>query len=164
MMSTIPRYREDPLMSYLFTLLRTSVLASVLATSLLTAARVQLSETSALAVKETVQAQLAAFADGDASRAFSYAAPAIRAMFQTPENFMAMVQQAYPVVYRPANVLFLAAKGLDPAAVQPVRMRDQGGQSWLATYQLERQADGPWLINACVLVRDRSTIDISLAD
>jgi hypothetical protein len=85
-------------------------------------------------------------------------------MFQTPEKFMAMVQQTYPVVYRPAKVLFLAAKGPDSAVVQPVRMWDQGGNSWLATYRLERQTDGRWLINGCVLVRERSTLDITMAD
>jgi len=32
-------------------------------------------------------------------------------MFETPQNFMAMVQDAYPVVYRPEKLLFLAAAG-----------------------------------------------------
>ena len=36
----------------------------------------------------------------DAKRAFSYAAPSIRAMFGTPERFLAMVRAGYPVVYR----------------------------------------------------------------
>ena len=112
---------------------------------------------------DTVQAQLAAFAADDADLAFSYAAPVIRDMFQTPEKFMAMVQQTYPVVYRPAKVLFLAAKGPDSAVVQPVRMWDLGGSSWLATYRLERQTDGRWLINGCVLARERSNVEITLA-
>jgi hypothetical protein len=164
MLPTFPRYLTKLQIGYLLNLFRTSVFASVLATFLLTTASAQISETSAQAVKETVQAQLAAFAADDAIRAFSYAAPTIRDMFQTPDNFMAMVQRAYPVVYRPANVLFLSAKGLDSSAMQPVRMWDKEGNSWLATYQLERQADGPWLINACMLVRDRTVIDLTLAD
>ena len=43
----------------------------------------------------------------DAKRAFSYAAPSIRAMFGTPERFLAMVRAGYPVVYRPPAVTFL---------------------------------------------------------
>ena len=95
-----------------------------------------------------MQAQLAAFAKDDADLAFSYAAPSIRAIFETPQNFMAMVQHVYPVVYRPAKLLFLAAAGTSSAVVLPVKMWDQEGQSWMATYKLELQADGRWLIVA----------------
>jgi len=136
----------------------------MLAMSLLCAASAQLNETTAQAVKNTVQAQLVAFAKDDADLAFSYAAPTIRAMFQTPQNFMAMVQDAYPVVYRPAKLLFLAAAGTSSTVVQPVIMWDQEGQSWMATYNLELQADGSWLIVACVLVRDQANLNITLAD
>ena len=52
----------------------------------------------ARAVRSVVSAQLDAFANDDAVRAFSYAAPAIQAMFQTPERFLAMVRRGYPVV------------------------------------------------------------------
>ena len=110
MLSTILRYQGETVTHRLLNLLRKSVLVSVFASCLLTTARAQLTEPSAQAVRETVQAQLAAFAADDADLAFSYAAPVIRDMFQTPEKFMAMVQQTYPVVYRPAKVLFLAAK------------------------------------------------------
>ena len=136
----------------------------MLAMSLLCAASAQLNETTAQAVKNTVQAQLVAFAKDDADLAFSYAAPSIRAIFETPKNFMAMVQHAYPVVYRPAKLLFLAAAGTSSTVVQPVIMWDQEGQSWMATYNLELQADGSWLIVACVLVRDQANLNITLAD
>ena len=135
----------------------------MLAMSLLSAASAQLNETTAEAVKNTVQAQLDAFAKDDADLAFSYAAPNIRAMFETPQNFMAMVQHAYPVVYRPAKLLFLAAAGTEAAVALPVKMWDQKGQSWMATYKLEQQKDGRWLIVACVLVRDQANFNTTLA-
>ena len=138
--------------------------ALMLAMSLLSAASAQLNETTAQAVKNTVQAQLAAFAKDDADLAFSYAAPTIRAMFETSQNFMAMVQDAYPVVYRPEKFLFLASSGTDSAVVLPVKMWDKEGQSWMATYKLELQADGRWLIVACVLVRDQANLNIIKAD
>ena len=136
----------------------------MLAMSLLPAVSAQLNETTAQAVKNTVQAQLAAFAKDDADLAFSFAAPSIRAIFETPQNFMAMVQHAYPVVYRPAKLLFLAAAGTSSAVVLPVKMWDQEGLSWMATYKLERQADGRWLIVACVLARDQANLNITLAN
>ena len=151
-------------MKYLFIFIQKSMFALMLAMSLLSAASAQLNETTAQAVKNTVQAQLAAFAKDDADLAFSYAAPTIRAMFETPQNFMAMVQDAYPVVYRPAKLLFLAAAGTASAVVLPVKMWDKEGQSWMATYKLELQADGRWLIVACVLVRDQANLNITKAD
>ena len=151
-------------MKYLFTFIQKSMFTLMLAMSLLCAASAQLNETTAQAVKNTVQAQLVAFAKDDADLVFSYAAPTIRAMFETPQNFMAMVQDAYAVVYRPAKLLFLAAAGTSSTVVQPVIMWDQEGQSWMATYNLELQADGSWLIVACVLVRDQANLNITLAD
>ena len=150
-------------MKYLFIFIQKSLFTIMLAMSLLSAASAQLNETTAEAVKNTVQAQLNAFANDDADLAFSYAAPSILAIFETPQNFMAMVQDAYPVVYRPAKLLFLAAAGTSSAVVLPVKMWDQEGQSWMATYKLERQKDGRWLIVACVLVRDQAIFNTTLA-
>ena len=44
------------------------------------------SAADARAVREVIEAQLEAFKRDDAARAFSYAAPGIRATFGTPEN------------------------------------------------------------------------------
>src|SRR5678809_553650 len=66
----------------------------------------------ARAVHGVVAAQLDAFARDDAARAFSYAAPAIQAMFQTRERFVAMVRAGYPVVYRAAGATFLVPQRL----------------------------------------------------
>ena len=138
-----------------------SLLVMFIGFFVLNTAQAEISEENALAVKRTVQSQLAAFAADDAKLAFSFAAPGIQKLFKTPDNFMSMVQQAYPVVYRPANILFLKAKVLDSVAVQPVRLWDQVGDVWLAAYDLERQADCRWLITACVLMRDKSAVDIT---
>jgi Domain of unknown function (DUF4864) len=144
-------------MRHLFFVFRASLLALLASAALFALpGRAAVSAEDVQAVQVTVRAQLAAFAGDDAERAFSYAAPNIRTLFQTPENFMAMVRQAYPVVYRPSEVKFLTPKSLDAAVVQPVHLRDGGGQSWLAMYTLQRQVDGGWLISGCVLAPDRS--------
>jgi hypothetical protein len=101
------------------------------------------------AMRAVVEAQLAAFADDDAARAFSYAAPAIREMFGTPERFLAMVRAGYPVVYRPASVTFLAPHQVEGQWIQGVHMTDASGALWLAVYRLERQADRSWRISGC---------------
>ena len=101
------------------------------------------------AVRAVVEAQLAAFAEDDGQRAFSYAAPSIREMFGSPERFMAMVRGSYPVVYRPSAVVFLHPAWVQGQLVQGVHLTDAGGALWLAVYQLERQPDKSWRISGC---------------
>jgi hypothetical protein len=103
----------------------------------------------ARAVRGVVAAQLDAFASDDAQRAFSYAAPAIRSMFGTPERFLAMVRAGYPVVYRAASVTYLVPLRSGTEIVQGVHLTDLEGALWLATYRLERQSDGAWRIKGC---------------
>ena len=112
-----------------------------------------MSAADAKAVREVIEAQLAAFAADDADKAFSYAAPGIRAMFVTAERFLAMVRQGYPVVHRPATVTFLKPEWLDDKLIQRVQMTDAAGAPWMVVYELERQADRAWRIAACVAAR-----------
>jgi hypothetical protein len=103
------------------------------------------------AVRAVVEGQLAAFADDDGQRAFSYASPSIRAMFGNPERFMAMVRGSYPVVYRPSAVVFLHPAWVQGQLVQGVHLTDAEGALWLAVYSLERQGDNSWRINGCTV-------------
>ena len=98
-----------------------------------------ISKTNAIAtaIAMVIQAQLDAFAADDASLAFSYAAPNIKAMFDTPEKFLQMVKSSYPVVYRPTSVTFLAPESDGAAINQPVAMTDMQGSEWVAVYRLE---------------------------
>ncbi|MEO7057344.1 MAG: DUF4864 domain-containing protein [Caldimonas sp.] len=105
------------------------------------------------AVRVVVEAQLDAFAADDAKRAFSYAAPALREMFGTPDRFMAMVRGGYPVVYRPATVTFLNPEWVQGQLVQGVHLTDSSGVLWLATYRLERQQDKSWRISGCEVLQ-----------
>jgi hypothetical protein len=110
------------------------------------------SKADAQKVRAVIQAQLAAFASDDAKRAFSYAAPGIREMFGTPERFLAMVREGYPVVYRPASVGFLKPEANGRSVIQAVEMADGDGTLWVAVYQLQRQRGGAWRITGCELV------------
>ena len=109
----------------------------------------------AVAVRTVVQAQLAAFAADDATKAFFYAAPNVRQAMGTPDGFLAMVQRGYPVVYRPASVAFLKANGKNDDVIQRVQMTDADGESWLAIYSLQRQKNKTWRITGCSVVENR---------
>jgi hypothetical protein len=103
------------------------------------------------AAQAVIQAQLNAFAADDAKRAFSYAAPAIRAQFGTADNFLLMVRQGYPMVYRPANVSFSKPEMISGTLIQTVQFADLDGAEWVATYHLQRQRNKSWRISACVV-------------
>ena len=111
------------------------------------------SSADAKAARAVIEAQLAAFAADDAEKAFSYAAPGIRALFVNAERFMSMVREGYPVVYRPASVAFLKPEWSDSKLLQRVQMTDAAGAPWMVVYELERQADKSWRIAACVAAR-----------
>ncbi len=125
------------------------IAAVLLATASLWARSDPVSPDESRAMRAVVEAQLDAFAADDAKKAFSFAAPSIRAMFGTPERFVEMVRTGYPVVFRPASVTFLQPLQFQGRMLLGVRLTDADGGQWLATYSLERQADRSWRISGC---------------
>lgn len=107
------------------------------------------------AVLAVLQSQLAAFAKDDADKAFSYATPELRKTIGSASAFMAMVKGSYPVVYRPASVVFLKAEGSGNEVVQKVQMLDATGTSYLALYSLQRQKDKTWRISGCAVIENK---------
>lgn len=113
----------------------------------------QLSGDEQASIRAVVQAQLDAFQADDGGLAFSFASPDIQRMFQTPANFMAMVQQGYQPVYRPREVEFLDVIDVGEVPTQRVLLVGPDGTVVTAWYAMERQADGTWRIDGCVLQR-----------
>lgn len=108
----------------------------------------------AAAVRRVIEAQIDAFRKDDAARAFSYATSGIRLTFGTAENFLEMVRTQYAVVYRPKSVAFEEPVSLgDTDLVQPVRLTDAEGRSWIALYPMLKGSDGVWRTNGCQLRR-----------
>jgi len=114
--------------------------------------------TDARQVRAVIQGQLDAFAADDAKRAFSYASPAIREMFGTPERFIDMVRASYPMVYRAASVSFFEPEMIEGELFQRVRMTDSSGAVWLAIYRMQRQSDKSWRINGCEVVESAGRV------
>jgi hypothetical protein len=104
-------------------------------------------------IRTVIERQLSAFRADDGDLAFSFASPKIREIFGTPANFMAMVKTGYPQVYRPQNATFLDIVIIRGQPTQRVLLTGPDGSDVIALYFMERQADGTWLIDGCVLER-----------
>lgn len=125
------------------------VIALMLAVSLAPAgSRAQGSE-----IPDVIRDQISAFQVDDFSAAFDYASPTIKRLFGTPERFGQMVQNGYPMVYRPDEVHMLELRDMGAARVQRVMIRDGGGRLHFLDYQMVPSADG-WQINGVQIVRD----------
>ncbi len=132
--------------------MRRRLVALCLAAALAFPARAQ-DTPDALAIQRVIAAQIDAFARGDADAAFAYAAPPIRAKFGTPGRFLDAVRQAYPVLVRPRSVTFAGLQQGDATLVQKVEVVGADGQGALASYDMEHEPDGRWLIAGCTLGR-----------
>ena len=124
------------------------VIALLLAVSLAPAGlRAQDSE-----IPNVIRDQISAFQADDFGAAFDYASPTIKRLFGTAERFGQMVQNGYPMVYRPADVQMLELRDMGAARVQRVMIRDGGGRLHFLDYQMVPSEDG-WQINGVQIVR-----------
>jgi hypothetical protein len=104
------------------------------------------------AISQVIRDQLTAFQADDFATAFSYASPMIRQLFGTSDRFGQMVQQGYPMVYRPAEVTMLDQRVQGDTTIQRVQIRDASGRTHLLDYLMIDGGEG-WLINGVQFVR-----------
>ena len=121
--------------------MRTWFLGLVLALGLAGGAFAQDSE-----IKGVISDQIEAFKADDFEQAFTFAAPSIRQIFRTPENFGTMVRRGFPMVWRPADVTFLELRDQAGVLIQTVRIKDSEGATHLLAYSMT-QAEGEWKIS-----------------
>ncbi len=103
-------------------------------------------------IEDTISQQLEAFKADDVGTAFGFASPLIKNIFRTPENFGAMVQQGYPMVWRPADVQYLEQREIAGEIWQKVQITDGAGRIHMLDYQMIQTPDG-WQINGVQLLR-----------
>lgn len=103
------------------------------------------------AAQSTIDAQIKAFEANDNAVAYSYASPKIRQIFPTVEAFMAMVEQAYQPVWHPQSYSFGKSEEMGASIVQQVLVVGPDGKDYEATYTLEQQPDGRFLITGVSL-------------
>jgi hypothetical protein len=103
------------------------------------------------AIRSVIEAQIAAFQADDGATAFGFASPAMQQMFGDPATFLAMVKTSYLPVYRPREVRFERLILLQGEPVQPVLLVGPDLDVVTAYYAMQKQPDGSWRINGCVL-------------
>lgn len=126
------------------------LLAFVVVLEFARAGAAQAQDSAKAEIEAVISAQIEAFRGDDFVTAFGFAADNIQRMFLTPENFGAMVQRGYPMVYRPQTVQF-GSQSLEGAAVwQRVLMKDAQGVTHALDYLMVPQG-GVWRIAAVQL-------------
>jgi hypothetical protein len=101
--------------------------------------------------QSVIRSQDEAIGRDDAAAAYTFAAPAIRSIFRSPETFMYMVRNGYAPVYRHKSFEFGRATTSDGKIMQEVHIIDEDGVAWVALYTLEQQSDGSLKISGCTL-------------
>lgn len=115
------------------------------------ASSTDLSALDVAAIKAAVKSQLQAFADDDFDEAFKYAAPSIKKIFSSSENFREMVINQYPAVYRPKKMTFGDIITYRNGPALNVFIVDPDGNFVTAIYMMEKQDNNDWLIAGCIL-------------
>lgn len=103
-------------------------------------------------IQRTISDQIAAFLADDFDRAFSFASPSIKRLFQSPERFGRMVREGYPMVYRADEVTMLEQRSVGPHVIQRVMLRDAAGRLHFLAYAMVEAPEG-WLINGVQILR-----------
>jgi hypothetical protein len=134
-------------------LTRLLALLSLLAVALAGTAQAQTGDADALAIRQVIESQMAAFQKDDGVSAYSYASPTIQEKFVNADIFMQMVRTGYPAVYRPRDVEFRELKLENGRLLQEVFVVGPDGNPALAIYEMQRQPDGTWRINGCWLTK-----------
>lgn len=105
------------------------------------------------AIQAVISSQIEAFLADDFTTAFTYASPTIKNIFRTPERFGTMVREGYPMVWRPAEVNFLAMEERGGRLFQTVMMRDGAGALHVLEYEMIETPEG-WQIDGVRMIRD----------
>ncbi len=120
----------------------------------LAAGRAEVADVDRQAFRSVITGQIEAFRRDDGAAAYGYASPTIQGLFPDADRFMAMVRSGYQPVYRPRSVTFGPAADTPRGPEQRVFVTGPDGRNWVAVYSLQKQPDGSWRINGCVLVED----------
>lgn len=104
--------------------------------------------------QSVIESQIKAFLAGDIDTAYSFAAPDIKAIYPTVDQFGTMVRSGYGPVYRPGNYAFGRSREISGGGViQEVLISGPDGNDYTAIYQMERQPDGSMKIRAVSLIK-----------
>ena len=97
------------------------------------------------AIQGVIGAQIDAFKADDFDTAFGFAAPNIKGMFRTADNFGTMVRRGYPMVWQPGTVEYLGTDAQGSLWQQEVLITDAAGRLHKLRYTMLETPEG-WKI------------------
>jgi len=103
-------------------------------------------------IQNVISSQIEAFQQDDIETAFTFASPKIQLLFGSPENFGKMVQNGYPMVWRPSDVTFLRQKADGGVVLQEMRFFDADGIGHAFIYEMV-DVSGSWKINGVYKIK-----------
>jgi hypothetical protein len=104
-------------------------------------------------IEQTIKGHLQAFVERDVDIAFSYAAPLIQQIFETPANFGKMVQRGYPMVWDPDQTRMLDLIEISGEFWQKVMITDKDGKIHLLAYRMSITPRG-WKISGVQIFKN----------
>ena len=96
--------------------------------------------------KAVIEAQIEAMAIDDWSKAYSFASPAIRKRFGSPQKFKEMVLKGYKIVYRPRSISFQGVENFGVAWGFVFHLIGTDGQAARVVYLMIKDDDEGWRI------------------
>lgn len=103
------------------------------------------------AIEAVIAGQLRDFVARDVPGAWEDASPTIQGIFGTPENFGAMVENGYPMVWDNSDARFLELREEAGALRQKVMVEDREGRLWVLDYEMVELPEG-WKINGVMVL------------
>ena len=97
-------------------------------------------------VKAVIEAQIEAMAKDDWPKAYSFASPAIRKRFGSPQRFKEMVLKGYKIVYRPRSISFQGVENFGVASGFVFHLIGTDGQAARVVYLMIKDEDEGWRI------------------
>jgi hypothetical protein len=101
-------------------------------------------------IRSVIDGQLAAFRQGNAKRAFSFAAPGIQARFGDAATFMRMVRENYAPLLDARYREHLQGAVVEGATIQPLRLVMPDETVLVALYSMQR-VGSKWRIAGCII-------------
>lgn len=102
-------------------------------------------------IQDVISKQLSAFLNNDGRAAWAHAHPAIKAQFNTPDKFMAMVARGYAPLMSFVELNFVELEKFDDQWVQTLLLRDTSGQLYELFYSLMEVQPGRFQITGVYL-------------
>lgn len=130
---------------------RSRFLIASLSLGLAFAASAEAGEAEISAAQAVIEQQIQAFRADQDGVAYQFASPTLRRIYPTPDAFMAMVRNGYPMVHRPKNFAFGKSEDGGSEIKQTVMILGPDGKDYEALYTLQQQPDGSWLISGVSL-------------